>query len=117
MVDARAPTQHVKATLPPSIYFPGEAEIRYYLKVTVNRPSLLKENPRQVSLTLISLLLVSYEKTTLMIRYSTPTLASYPLNSPAQKQTAKPMLDGSINSYMTLHPNYHLDKEADLLKS
>jgi hypothetical protein len=47
---ARPPTQHVKATLPPSIYYPGEAEIRYYVKVTVNRPSILKENPRQVSL-------------------------------------------------------------------
>jgi hypothetical protein len=45
---AKNPTHHVKATLPPSIYFPGEAEIRYYVKVTVNRPSLLKENPRAV---------------------------------------------------------------------
>ncbi|RDI79289.1 hypothetical protein Vi05172_g10696 [Venturia inaequalis] len=43
---ARPATQHVKTTLPPSIYFPGEAEIRYFLKTTVNRPSLLKENPR-----------------------------------------------------------------------
>ncbi|TID26476.1 hypothetical protein E6O75_ATG00969 [Venturia nashicola] len=43
---ARPSTQHVKTTLPPSIYFPGEAEIRYFLKTTVNRPSLLKENPR-----------------------------------------------------------------------
>lgn len=40
------PMQHVKATLPPSLYFPGEAEIRYYIKVTVNRPGLLRENPR-----------------------------------------------------------------------
>jgi hypothetical protein len=45
---SKSPTQHVKATLPPSVYFPGEAEIRYYVKVTVNRPSLLKENPRAV---------------------------------------------------------------------
>ena len=41
------PTQHVKATLPPTIYFPGEAEIRYYIKATVNRPGLLRENPRE----------------------------------------------------------------------
>ncbi|KAK0650832.1 hypothetical protein DIS24_g6465 [Lasiodiplodia hormozganensis] len=44
---ARPPTKHVKQTLPPSLTgFPGEAEIRYYVKCTVNRPSLLKENPR-----------------------------------------------------------------------
>jgi len=41
------PTQHVKATLPPTIYFPGEAEIRYYIKTTVNRPGILRENPRE----------------------------------------------------------------------
>jgi hypothetical protein len=45
---AKAPVQHVKTTLPPSIYFPGEAEIRYYLKATVNLPSFLKQNPRAV---------------------------------------------------------------------
>lgn len=39
--------QHVKRTLPPSLTgFPGEAEIRYYVKVTVQRPSLFKENRR-----------------------------------------------------------------------
>lgn len=44
---AKAPTQHLKSTLPPSLTgFPGEAEIRYYVKVTVSRPSLFKENPR-----------------------------------------------------------------------
>ncbi|KIW02227.1 uncharacterized protein PV09_06381 [Verruconis gallopava] len=43
---AKPPAQHVKTTLPPSIYFPGEAEIRYYLKCTVNLPSFLKQNPR-----------------------------------------------------------------------
>ncbi|KAL0264359.1 hypothetical protein SLS55_000307 [Diplodia seriata] len=44
---ARPPTKHVKQTLPPSLTgFPGEAEIRYYVKCTVNRPSILKENPR-----------------------------------------------------------------------
>lgn len=47
---ARTPTQHVKATLPPSLNgFPGEAEIRYYVKVTVNRPQFFKENPRAVA--------------------------------------------------------------------
>ncbi|KAH7138644.1 arrestin [Dendryphion nanum] len=47
---ARTPTHHVKQTLPPSLNgFPGEAEIRYYVKVTVNRPQLFKENPRAVA--------------------------------------------------------------------
>lgn len=44
---ARTPTVHVKQTLPPSLSgFPGEAEIKYYVKVTVNRPQFFKENPR-----------------------------------------------------------------------
>lgn len=39
--------RHVKSTLPPSFTgFPREAEIRYYLKVTVQRPGLFKENWR-----------------------------------------------------------------------
>ncbi|KAK7215550.1 hypothetical protein V2G26_003553 [Clonostachys chloroleuca] len=39
--------KHVTKTLPPSVTgFPMEAEIRYYLKVTVQRPGLLKENWR-----------------------------------------------------------------------
>ncbi|KAF2140008.1 uncharacterized protein K452DRAFT_231176 [Aplosporella prunicola CBS 121167] len=47
---ATPPTRHVKQTLPPSLTgFPGEAEVRYYVKCTVNRPSLLKENPRAFS--------------------------------------------------------------------
>lgn len=38
---------HVKKTLPPSFTgFPGEAEIRYYVKVTIQRPGLFKENWR-----------------------------------------------------------------------
>jgi hypothetical protein len=42
----------VKQTLPPSLNgFPGEAEIRYFVKVTVNRPQFYKENPRVVSAT------------------------------------------------------------------
>ncbi|KAF2101022.1 hypothetical protein NA57DRAFT_36752 [Rhizodiscina lignyota] len=45
---ARTPTHHVKTTLPPTLYFPGEAEIRYYCKVTVNRPQLLQQNPRAI---------------------------------------------------------------------
>ena len=47
---AKTPTQHVKQTLPPSLNgFPGEAEIRYFVKVTVNRPQFFKENPRAVA--------------------------------------------------------------------
>ncbi|KAL2269192.1 hypothetical protein VTJ83DRAFT_4038 [Remersonia thermophila] len=39
--------RHVTKTLPPSFTgFPGQAEIRYYLKVTVQRPSLFRENWR-----------------------------------------------------------------------
>jgi len=46
----RQPLQHVKTTLPPTLTaFPGLAEIRYYLKVTVNRKEFYKENPRVVS--------------------------------------------------------------------
>lgn len=38
---------HTTKTLPPSFTgFPGEAEIRYYVKVTVQRPGLFKENWR-----------------------------------------------------------------------
>ncbi|KAF2765197.1 hypothetical protein EJ03DRAFT_345806 [Teratosphaeria nubilosa] len=39
--------QHVKKTLPPTLSgFPGEAEIRYFVKATVGRRSMFKENPR-----------------------------------------------------------------------
>lgn len=39
--------KHVTKTLPPSLTaFPGECEIRYYIKVTISRPGLLKENWR-----------------------------------------------------------------------
>jgi hypothetical protein len=38
---------YVERTLPPSLTgFPGEAEIRYFVKVTVQRPSIFKENRR-----------------------------------------------------------------------
>ncbi|KAK4188057.1 hypothetical protein QBC35DRAFT_409221 [Podospora australis] len=38
---------HVTKTLPPSFTgFPGEAEIRYYVKTTIQRPGLFKENWR-----------------------------------------------------------------------
>lgn len=39
--------QHVTKTLPPSFTgFPRQAEIRYYIKVTIQRPGLFKENFR-----------------------------------------------------------------------
>ncbi|KAI5855569.1 hypothetical protein GGS23DRAFT_589617 [Durotheca rogersii] len=39
--------KHVKTTLPPSLTgFPQEAEIRYYIKVTIQRPGFFKENWR-----------------------------------------------------------------------
>lgn len=44
---SKAPTRHVKKTLPPTLSgFPGEAEIRYFLKATVSRHQFWKENPR-----------------------------------------------------------------------
>lgn len=46
---ARDPGVHVKRTLPPSLSgFPGEAEIRYYVKATVIRPRFYQENYRAV---------------------------------------------------------------------
>lgn len=45
-----ANVQHIKRTLPPSLSgYPGMCEIRYYVKVTCQRSSLLKENFRAVS--------------------------------------------------------------------
>ncbi|KAK6218259.1 electron carrier [Pestalotiopsis sp. IQ-011] len=39
--------QHVRATLPPSLTgFPRKAEIRYYIKCTIQRPGFFKENWR-----------------------------------------------------------------------
>lgn len=46
---ARDTDRHVKKTLPPSLSgFAGQAEIRYYVKVTVQRPAFYKENFRTV---------------------------------------------------------------------
>ncbi|KAF4550737.1 Hypothetical protein D9617_16g015270 [Elsinoe fawcettii] len=44
---ARPPPGHLRRPLPPTLRgFPGEAEIRYFLKATVARPNILKENVR-----------------------------------------------------------------------
>lgn len=44
---AKPAQRHVKKTLPPTLNgFPGEAEIRYFIKCTVNRHSIFKENAR-----------------------------------------------------------------------
>ncbi|MCJ1476447.1 hypothetical protein MMC13_005113 [Lambiella insularis] len=44
---ARDSNSHVKKTLPPTLTgYPGEAEIRYFLKATVQRPAFYKENFR-----------------------------------------------------------------------
>lgn len=46
---ARDTDRHVKKTLPPSLSgFPGEAEIKYYVKATIVRPQFYKENIRSV---------------------------------------------------------------------
>ncbi|EED12649.1 arrestin (or S-antigen) domain protein [Talaromyces stipitatus ATCC 10500] len=47
---ARDTYAHVKKTLPPSLStFPGEAEIKYYVKTTVVRPQFFKENIRSIA--------------------------------------------------------------------
>ena len=41
--------RHIKKTLPPTLSgFPGEAEIKYYVKATVVRPKFYQENFRYV---------------------------------------------------------------------
>lgn len=45
----RDTNRHVRKGLPPSMAsFPGEAEIKYYVKATVARPQFYKENYRSV---------------------------------------------------------------------
>ena len=47
---AQGANPHVKKILPPSLGgLPGEAEIQYYVKATVQRPAFYKENFRDVS--------------------------------------------------------------------
>ena len=47
---AQGANAHVKKILPPSLGgMPGEAEIQYYVKATVQRPAFYKENFRAVS--------------------------------------------------------------------
>ncbi|PLN80545.1 hypothetical protein BDW42DRAFT_170641 [Aspergillus taichungensis] len=47
---ARDTNRHVKKTLPPSLSgFPGEADIKYYVKVTVIRPEFYRENIREIT--------------------------------------------------------------------
>lgn len=46
---ARDSDRHVKKTLPPTLTgYPGEVDIRYFLKATVQRPAFYKENFRVV---------------------------------------------------------------------
>ena len=46
---AQGPNAHVRKILPPSLGgLPGEAEIQYYVKATVQRPAFYKENFRAV---------------------------------------------------------------------
>lgn len=48
---ARDTNRHVKKTLPPSFGgFPGMADIKYFVKVTVIRPQFYKENIRAVGI-------------------------------------------------------------------
>ena len=58
---SKPPTIHVKKILPPTLGgFPGEAEIRYYVKATVARPSMFQENARFVSCLYASVTKVQY---------------------------------------------------------
>ncbi|KAJ9616359.1 hypothetical protein H2200_000077 [Cladophialophora chaetospira] len=42
--------KHIKKTLPPSLSgFPGEAEIKYYVKATIVRPKFFQENIRTIA--------------------------------------------------------------------
>lgn len=42
--------RHTKQTLPPALAgFPGQAEIKYFVKATVVRPKFYQENIRAVS--------------------------------------------------------------------
>lgn len=53
-VESHNMDSHVKKTLPPSLSsFPGEAQIRYYIKATVVRPQFYKENMRAVRISLV----------------------------------------------------------------
>ncbi|KAJ5580183.1 uncharacterized protein N7459_006168 [Penicillium hispanicum] len=46
---ARDTNRHVKKTLPPSLSgFPGEADIKYFVKATIIRPQFYKENIRAI---------------------------------------------------------------------
>jgi hypothetical protein len=54
---AKNTEKHVKKTLPPTLCgLAGEAEIRYYVKATVERPQFYKENHRHVGVPPSSLL-------------------------------------------------------------
>ncbi|KAJ5180834.1 Arrestin-like N-terminal [Penicillium capsulatum] len=47
---ARDTNRHVKKTLPPSLSgFPGEADIKYFVKATIIRPQFYKENIRAIN--------------------------------------------------------------------
>jgi hypothetical protein len=45
---SKSATHHVRTTLPPTMHQNLEAGIRYFVKATVNVPSMFKENPRAV---------------------------------------------------------------------
>jgi hypothetical protein len=54
---AKDTNRHVRKTLPPSLSgFPGEADIKYFVKATIIRPQFYKENIRAVSAVLDQLL-------------------------------------------------------------
>ncbi|KAF2664206.1 hypothetical protein BT63DRAFT_103317 [Microthyrium microscopicum] len=46
---SKSAPHHVKTTLPPTMHQSQEAGIRYFVKATVNVPSLFKENPRAIT--------------------------------------------------------------------
>jgi hypothetical protein len=49
---ARDTNRHVKKSLPPSLSgFPGMADIKYYVKVTIIRPQFYSKNIRAVGIT------------------------------------------------------------------
>jgi Arrestin (or S-antigen), N-terminal domain len=71
---ARDPDRHITKTLPPSLRgFPGEAEIKYYVKVTVVRPKFFQENHRSVSEVVMRLSWELADRCTVAHRLPLPT--------------------------------------------
>ncbi|KAJ4421465.1 hypothetical protein N0V82_003729 [Gnomoniopsis sp. IMI 355080] len=89
--------QHVTKTLPPSFTgFPRQAEIRYYIKVTIQRPGLFKENYRHQ----LGLKFLPIEPPR-----PTPTNQEAYARRPFTFRTRSPGLEGPSGGSLTPPPN------------